>query len=249
MAYCSGFDDNWRGNRRRITGIGVYFPRWFRNLAVNWLSNQIVKSSRQKQNPEDVNNSLFCPKSCNGVRKNECNSSEFSPAPLGTWNFRGGRSRSRAIRSSREKRFEERIKDSERHGARSGPHGDEQPRGGCLEQEDRRKYAHTEARNVPDFLYLPRDQFHADGLDPVQDVQVRREIHNCLHENISATFGITKLSSRLRSHRAERRYGVQGDKSAQELAHLPSAMIEEDESELEDDETVFDINKMRVYVA
>lgn len=52
----------------------------------------------------------------------------------------------------------------------------------------------------------------------------------------------------MRSHRAERRYGVQGDKSAQELTHLPTAM-EEDESELEDDETLFDINKTRVYVA
>lgn len=56
------------------------------------------------------------------------------------------------------------------------------------------------------------------------------------------------MPPRLRSHRAERRYGVQGDKSAQELTHLPTA-IEEDESELEDDETLFDINKTRVYVA
>lgn len=52
----------------------------------------------------------------------------------------------------------------------------------------------------------------------------------------------------MRAHRAERRYGVQGDKSAQELTHLPSAMIDEDSSELEDDETLFDINKTRMYV-
>lgn len=62
------------------------------------------------------------------------------------------------------------------------------------------------------------------------------------------TLSLNHFRCRLRAHRAERKYGVQGDKAAQELTHLPSAMVDEDESELEDDETLFDINKTRVYV-
>lgn len=109
--------------------------------------------------------------------------------------------------------------------------------------KDKNEFVVPETRNVSDLLRVPGHQLPAHLLHPLPHVQVSeggQGIVSAIYDN--------NFNSRLRSHRAERRYGVQGDKSAQELTHLPTAM-EEDESELEEDETLFDINKTRVYVA
>ena len=54
---------------------------------------------------------------------------------------------------------------------------------------------------------------------------------------------MNKFICRLRGSLAERRYGVHGDRGAQELTPLPMA-IEDEDSDTED-HTVFDINSIR----
>lgn len=57
---------------------------------------------------------------------------------------------------------------------------------------------------------------------------------------ILLVFFIVFRSYRLRTSRAERRYGVLGDRSAQELTPLPMATEEDEEESGEDEQTLFD---------